>query len=406
MSTARPLGLLASGLGLVLPGAAAALLAASCSSTSDKAAGQHEPAESAEDAKPAPAPTREELTPTIDALIAGGRFHGELWRMNLSERNGKPTEVKTFGVDGDLVLVEDQVHEIHALDRDSGVHRWILTLAGPTTLPVGGNDSSTTFVSRDEVVGVDRKSGARRQMRSSQHLDFFPSTRAVTVGGTAYVGRLAPMGVQSVNLASGASGWEYPTKSEVVDLVSVGDGPTAQLVGVSAEGLLFALPPRPAVETSWAPSENWYRRLAGTQVVTPLAHSGNSLCFGSANGFLFHVDSRSGQIRWKVPCGSDLHRLEATIAGNAIFQRSDETLHAFAADSGKELWTVEGGLRVITRIGDLCYVDMGHGKVSVRRAQNGAEVATFSTSSLIRVPTIQGGGVFIASDGVNVFALN
>ena len=141
MSTARPLGLLATGLGLVLPGAAAALLAASCSSTSDKAAAQPETAEKA------PAPTREELTPTIDALVAGGRFHGELWRMNLSERNSKPTEVKKLSVDGDLVLVEDQGHEVHALDRDSGVHRWILTLARSTTLPVGGNASSTTFVS-------------------------------------------------------------------------------------------------------------------------------------------------------------------------------------------------------------------------------------------------------------------
>ena len=403
MSTARPLGLLATGLGLVLPGAAAALLAASCSSTSDKKAGQNESAEAAEKA---PAPTREELTPTIDALVAGGRFHGELWRMNLSERNSKPTQAKKLAIDGDLVLVEDQVHEVHALDRDSGVHRWVLTLAGPTTLPIGGNSSSTTFVSTDEVVGVDRRTGARRQMRSSQHLDFFPSARAVTVGGTAYVGRLAPMGVQAVNLASGASGWEYPTNSEVVDLVSIGDGATAQTIGVTAEGLLFALPPRPAVETSWAPTENWFRRLVGTHVVTPLAISGNSLCFGSANGFLFHVDARSGQIRWKVPCGSDLHHLEATIAGNAIFQRSDETLHAFAADSGKELWTVEGGLRVITRIGDLCYVDMGHGKVSVRRAQSGAEVATFATTRLVHVPTIQGGGVFIASDGENVFALN
>jgi hypothetical protein len=61
---------------------------------------------------------------------------------------------------------------------------------------------------------------------------------------------------------------------------------------------------------------------------------------------------------------------------------------------------------VITRIGDLCYVDMGKGQVSVRRAQNGSEVATFATTSLVHLPTIQGGGVFIASDGENVFALN
>jgi outer membrane protein assembly factor BamB len=400
MSTARPLGLLATGLGLVLPGAAAGLLVMACSSTETK------PEAKPETAQPAAVPSREALTPTIDKLIADGRFKGELWRMNLTERNGRPTHAKHLSVDGDLVIAEDQVHEIHALDRASGVHRWMLTLAGPTSQPVGGNLSSTTFISTDELVAVDRKTGSRRQMRSSQHLDFFPSGRAVTVGSTTYVGRLAPMGVQAVNLANGASGWEYATHSPVKDLVSNGDGALSQTIGITEDGLLFALPPRPAVETVWAPTENWYRRLPGTQVVTPLALFGPSLCFGSQNGFLFHVDSRTGQIRWKVPCGTDMRGREATIAGNAIFQHSSGSLYAFSADTGKQLWTVEMGQRLITRIGDLCYVDMGAGKVSVRRAANGTEVASFETTGLVHVPTIQGGGQFIASDGDNVFVLN
>jgi outer membrane protein assembly factor BamB len=189
-------------------------------------------------------------------------------------------------------------------------------------------------------------------------------------------------------------------------MVSVGDGALAQSVGVTEDGLLFALPSRPAVETSWAPSENWYRKLPGTRVVTPLALSGASLCFGTDNGFLYHVDSRSGVIKWKVPCGKELRGHEATIAGNAIFQHSSGTLYAFSTDTGKPLWNVEGARRVITRLGDLVYVDMGDSKVSVRRVQNGAEVATFSTSGLPLVPTIQGGGQFVASDGENVFALN
>ncbi len=401
MSTARPLGRIASGLVLALPGAAAGLLAVACSSTSEKTTAKPESA-------PAPATTssREQLTPTIDALIANGRFSGEQWRMNLSERNGQPTRASRLSIDGDLVIVEDHSHVVHALDRSSGVHRWMLTLAGPTTQSVGGNPSATAFVSTDELVAVDRKNGSRLQMRSSQHLDFFPSGRAVAVGSTAYVGRLAPMGVQSVNLASGATGWEYPTHSPVVDLVSVGDGATSQTVGVTEDGLLFAIPPRPAIETSWAPTENWYRKLPGARIVTPLALSGTSLCFGTDTGFLYHVDARSGVVRWKVPCGKEMRGHEATIAGNAIFQHSSGALHALAADSGKELWTVEGARRVITRIGDLCYVDMGDSKVSVRRAQNGAEVASFATPSLTFVPTIQGGGQFVASDGENVFALN
>jgi outer membrane protein assembly factor BamB len=350
--------------------------------------------------------SREAVTPAIDSMVADGRFKGELWRMNLSERNSQPTHASRLAVDGDLVIVQDQKNEIHALDRSSGVHRWIVQLAGPTTQSIGGTASTATFVSTDELVGVDRVKGARRQARSSQHLDFFPSGRAVTIGTTAFVGRLAPMGVQTINLSSGATGWEYNVSSPLVDLVSFGDGALAQLIGVTEDGLLFALPPRGATDSAWSPPESWFHRVPGTHVVTPLALHGNSLCFGAENGFLYHVDARSGRIVWKMPCGTDMRGNEAVIAGNAIYQYSSGTLYAFAADTGKSLWNAEGALRLITRIGDLCYLDMGNHHVSVRRAANGVEVASFNTTGFDLVPSIQGGGMFIASDGENVFALN
>jgi outer membrane protein assembly factor BamB len=329
-----------------------------------------------------------------------------MWRLNLSERTSKPTHANRIAVDGDLVLVQDQGNQIHALDRATGVHRWIVQLAGPTTQAVGGTVATETFVSTDEIVGVDRAKGARRQARSSQHLDFFPSGRAVTVGTTAYVGRLGPMGLQSINLSSGAPGWEYMLASPLVDLVATGDGALAQVIGVTEDGLLFALPPRAATDSTWSPPENWFHRIPGTHVVTPLGLFGKSLCFGSENGFLYHVDARSGRVIWKVPCGTDMRGNEAIIAGNAIYQYSSGALHAFAADTAKELWTCEGGRRLITRIGDLCYVDMGDKHVSVKRAANGAEVANFSTSGFEFVPSIQGGGLFLASDGENLFTLN
>jgi outer membrane protein assembly factor BamB len=353
-----------------------------------------------------PTSSREAISPAIDSMIAEGRFKGELWRMNLSERNSQPTRANRLAVEGDLVVVQDEKNEIHAIERSSGVHRWVVQLNGPTTQSLGATASTATFVSTDELVGVDRVKGARRQTRSSQHLDFFPSGRALTIGTTAYVGRLAPMGVQSINLATGADGWEYSVASPIVDLVSYGDGAIAQLIGVTEDGLLFALPPRAANDSAWSPPENWFHRIPGTHVVTPLALSGTSLCFGSENGFLYHVDARSGRILWKMPCGSDLRGEEAVIAGGGIYQRSSGSLYAFAADSGKSLWHVDGALRLITRIGDLCYVDMGRQQVSVRRAANGAEVASFSTAGFALVPSIQGGGTFVVSDGENVFALN
>jgi outer membrane protein assembly factor BamB len=388
MSTARLLVVLASALGV-----------ASCADTPRHGGGSPE-------TTVRPPSSREALTPAIDSLVAEGRFKGEMWRMNLSERNSEPTRANRIAVDGDLVVVQDQQNQIHALDRATGVHRWIVQLAGPTTQSVGGTASTETFVSTDELVGVDRMKGSRRQMRSSQHLSFFPSGRAVTVGTTAFIGRLAPMGLQTLNLNSGAEGWEYQVASPLVDLVAYGDGALAQIIGVTEDGLLFALPPRAAADSAWSPPESWYHRIPGTHVVTPLALFGTSLCFGSENSFLYHVDARSGRILWKVPCGTDMRGNEAVIAGNAIAQYSSGSLHVFASDTGREIWTAEGGRRLVTRIGDLFYVDMGDHRVSVRRAANGAEVSSFSTAGFEFVPSIQGGGLFLASDGENVFALN
>ena len=58
-----------------LPIALTALLAASC-------------AASTEQRSTSAAPSREAMTATIDRMVAAGRFGGELWRLNLSERFG------------------------------------------------------------------------------------------------------------------------------------------------------------------------------------------------------------------------------------------------------------------------------------------------------------------------------
>jgi outer membrane protein assembly factor BamB len=93
---------------------------------------------------------------------------------------------------------------------------------------------------------------------------------------------------------------------------------------------------------------------------------------------------------------------EATIAGGAVYQRSDDGLHAFDLESGRELWTTSGS-RVITRVGDRVYVDRGE-TVAVLAAGTGAELASFPGFGL-SMPTVQGGGMLIASDGTNLFAI-
>ena len=394
MSLSRRCGSLLLGL----PGLAALGLAA-CSSAGVEAAPSRGHAGAA----------RESMTGTIDAMVAAGRFKGEAWRMNLAERCAADVKAVSLHVDGDLLVALDRSHQVHAIDRASGSHRWVVQLPGPVTHAIGGTASSLTFVCTDEVVAVERKTGARingsrEAPRASNHLGFFPSGRAVTIGSTAYVGRLAPFGLQAMALGGAFDGWSYATSSAVVDVLALGDGAVAQVIGVTEDGLVAALPPRGASESMWAPGENWYRRLGGTRVVTPLALLGDSLVFGSETGFLYHVDARSGNVRWKVACGNDLRGHEATIAGGAVYQHSDGGVMAFDLATGAAQWTFSGAERAITRISDRVYLDVG-GDVTVVDAKSGQELARLGSQGLT-VPTVQGGGTLIASDGVNVFALD
>ncbi len=354
-------------------------------------------------------PSREEMTATVDSMVAGGRFKGELWRLNLAERFGSSVHAKEVTVDGDLLLIEDDAHRLHGIDRASGAHRWFIEeLPGTVTQTVGGTGGALAVISTDDVVAVTRKSGSRltgteRVPQSEHHLQFFPSGRAVVIGKTAFVGRLAPSSLQSLDLAGGRNGWSYATSSPVVDTVVYGDGAVAQVISVTEDGLLVSLPPRAANESAWAPPEKWHRRLAGVRVVTPLTLVGDSLIFGSNNAFLYHVDVRTGAIRWKVGCGSEMSSDGATIAGGAVYQHADDGIHAFDLASGTELWTAEGATRAITQIGERVYLESGR-MIRVVDAKSGHEISQFDAQHMV-MPTLQGGGALYGCDGTNVIAL-
>ena len=353
--------------------------------------------------------SREAMTATIDTLIASGRFDSELWRLNLSERFGSPVHASRLTVDGDLLLVEDANSTIHAIDRAQGAHRWFIDLGDATTQVVGGTASSVTFVATDDVTAVSRSHGSRLMgtpdaPRTSEHLDFFPSGRAVTVGDSLYIGRLAPMSLQAIDLTAGNAGWSYATSSPVIDSVVYGDGPIAQVLSLTEDGLLFSMPPRSAGESAWAPKENWFRRLAGTRAATPMALLGDHLVFGAANGFLYDVDARNGTVRFKVALDGDFGGQEATLTSDAAYQRVNDGVVAIDLGSGNSLWTLAGAKRVISRVGDRVYAEMANGEIAVVAAATGAELSRFANGGL-SMPTVQGGGMVIGCDGTNVFAL-
>ena len=81
-------------------------------------------------------------------------------------------------------------------------------------------------------------------------------------------------------------------------------------------------------------------------------------------------------------------------------------LFAFEIASGAEQWSCPDSLRLITRIGDRCYVELASGDIGVCSAADGTELTRFSASDFPHIPSVPGGGILVCGDGAgNLFAV-
>lgn len=345
------------------------------------------------------------LEDQIQSLLDGAGFRGELWRTSLSDVTGEPTRDRLLAVSNDLVLIEDQDQVLRALETEAGVHRWIVGLPGPITQPPGDSSMAVAAVSDDLYVAVSREAGSRLIDRPYRALEFSPSSRGVVANDGMFIGRLAPYGLQSVDLRTGLAGWTYPTRSTVIDVVVEGEGPLSQVLLATDDGLIASLAPMDPLGN--APrTERWQVRLPGAGVVAPVSLADGFVYVSGSDGFVYAISTRNGRIEWKYPCESDLSGWRPMVAGGAVYVRAVDEFHALDAATGAELWSCPESLRLITRLGDYCIVEVPGREAVVREAATGGEVRRFSLAGLQHVPGVQGGGVFIAGDGAgNLFAL-
>ncbi len=346
------------------------------------------------------------IEPSIERLLATGRFEkGELWRLNLSHATTRPCVDRRIEVHEDLVLVQDNDHMVRALDKEHGVHRWVVDFGLPLSQEIGVSENSVTVVGGDDLVSVHRDSGARLIERPLLHLNFWPSCDGVAAGGTVFVGRDAPYGIQSLDPKTGVGGWHYPTSSPVLDLITHGTGGAIQVIAMTNDGTLLALAPWHAALPRPARA-NWTTELRGTHLTGGLTISGDNLLFAAEDGFFHCIDARSGLVRWKTPCECELAPARPVAAGGDVYCAAEGRLIALDQQSGAIRWSCENGKRLISRIGSQCYVALAGTAVAVHDAQSGKEVARFSIEGLTHVPSIPEGGIFLAGDGGgNLFAL-
>ena len=333
-------------------------------------------------------------------LLAAGRFDSEVWWIDLSRLTDQRTQDECMQVLDGHLYVQDQNAVLHAIDVNTGTHDWVLDIGEKLDYPLGPGQTGITAVTGDELVVVNKKTGVRLTSRRELDLAFWPWGQAAEMGGTYYVGRAAPPGLQSVDATGSRAGWHYTTRAPVRQVIA--DPVRSQLIGLAEDGLVFAVPALPA--SVQAPGEeNWFMRAPTTTFSTDACLVGDRLYVGADDSFLYCIDARNGAVQWKVGCEGAVTDVPLVV-GDVVFVSSEGGLGAISREAGTLLWQCPESNRCMTRIDDRCYVETKAGDVAVRNVMDGTVVASFP--GFHHMPAVQGGGVFVAGDGEgNLIAL-
>jgi outer membrane protein assembly factor BamB len=183
----------------------------------------------------------------------------------------------------------------------------------------------------------------------------------------------------------------------------------------------------PGSAQSRASKDAWFKSIAALQwkVQTQGSIRGSALAagdrvyFGSADGNLYAVNRKSGEVVWKFKTNGAISGTPAFAKGTLYFASRDLNLYAVDAATGKERWKFKTGSLLPHFWGweyfqstpaienDVLYAGAGDGVCYALQASDGKVLWKFKTNGRIRsTPVIQNKSVLVASyDGV-VYALD
>jgi outer membrane protein assembly factor BamB len=161
----------------------------------------------------------------------------------------------------------------------------------------------------------------------------------------------------------------------------------------------------------------WLAPTGGPVRSTP-AVAGDTVYFGSADGALHAVDSRSGRERWRFATAGPISSSPAVAQGTVFFTSRDRHLYAVDAESGRQRWRFAMGedlpfiwgwdyfLSSPALDGGRVYVGSGDGHVYAVDARSGREAWRFKTGGRVRSsPAVADGSVYAGSMDGRLYAL-
>lgn len=149
------------------------------------------------------------------------------------------------------------------------------------------------------------------------------------------------------------------------------------------------------------------------------AVAGDSLYFGSADGFLYAVSKRDGQLRWKFQTGGAVAGAPAIIGSTVIVAGRADTVHALDTADGTLRWSFKMQPTLTTPTewnyftappvvgGNMVLVPSGDGSLYALDHATGAKRWEFQTGDSLRAaPLVVGDTVYQPSGDDYVYALS
>ncbi|KZN22906.1 hypothetical protein A4G99_17585 [Haladaptatus sp. R4] len=267
------------------------------------------------------------------------------WTFTTGEHMAAPEPVVANGT----VYATNYDDDVHAVDAETGEHRWRVTVPVDSRVAVAGN--RLFIVSDQSLRALDTRDGGTVWSTELTAEPGIFSTEIQVTEDTVFV--YGGLFLSAFDVKTGKRRWEFSTGLETEGCPAIADG--VVYVG-SDDTYVYALDAATG-ERQWR-----YKTDDSVSCDTPVADG--VVYAGSEDGNVYALNAKTGKKRWKRRVGS-----VETIAldGGHVYVgsgRSDtSTLQAFTAETGTECWSSDesdfGYMETIAASSDGIYLPTG-----------------------------------------------
>ena len=229
---------------------------------------------------------------------------------------------------GGLIIAADLDGRVHAVERDTGVRKWITAPTSRIWGRVSANENAAFAANKDGAI-------LAFSMEDGSPLWTYEIGDAVYGGATA---------VGNSVLTTSHDDWVYSIDAQTGELkwkteMNRGSNSTP----IFANGLVAV--------GSWderlyamdaAAGANVWNFWAGGAIVRGAAASETDVFFGADDGFVYSVSLEDGSLNWRRKIGEQVRSAPA-LDGGLLYIASGDTAFALDAANGAEVWSFETG---------------------------------------------------------------